>query len=186
MKPEQDDRALVRRFLAGEEEAFRALYRVHTPGLYRLALRVAGGIPRDAEEIVQVSWIRAAENLAVFRWESSLRSWLVGIALNCAREHRRRRRREDGLFLDATARAARTAEPRDHANGIDLERAIADLPDGYREILILHDVEGYTHEEIGRLLGIEPGTSKSQLFRARRALRARLLTGTIGDEQQAL
>jgi RNA polymerase sigma-70 factor (ECF subfamily) len=164
-----EDRRLVTAYLRERgEEAFRALYRRHTPAILRFASRLAGGRAADAEDIVQTAWIRAAERLERFRWDSSLRTWLIGIALNCHRELLRSERRSASAdFAEIPAAAPVHREiPR-----IDLERAIAQLPDGYREVLILHDVEGYTHEEIGNLMGIHNGTSKSQLCRARRAVR---------------
>jgi RNA polymerase sigma-70 factor, ECF subfamily len=158
---------------SGDEASFRLLYRSHTPALYRLALRFLGSRDRDAEEAVQKTWILAVEGLRAFRWESSLRTWLGGITLNACRELLRRRMRERqaaGGEPDSMAASAR------HRGGdeIDLERGIAALPEGCREVLILHDIEGYTHEEIAGLLHIESGTSKSQLSRARQLLRSRL------------
>jgi RNA polymerase sigma-70 factor (ECF subfamily) len=169
------DRELVDAFLAsGDERAFRALYGRHSPVMWRLSLRLVGGVDRDAEEVLQTAWLRAARALDRFRWESELRTWLSGIAINCAREVLRKRRR-DGLEFAETL-PDRPAPPlHREIPALDLERAIARLPDGYREVLVLHDVEGYTHQEIGGLLGIEAGTSKSQLSRARRAVR-RLLS----------
>jgi len=175
MKPltTADERALCQAVVgAGEERAFRELYRRHTPALYQLVLRMLGGSQPDAEDVVQETWIRAVRRLDGFRWESSLRTWLSAIALNFARETLRKRGRAplaalpDGFELPA--------KPRPDGDRIDLERAIARLPDGYRSVLVLHDVEGYTHEEISRHLDIAVGTSKSQLFDARRAMRALL------------
>lgn len=171
------DRVLAALFLRrADEAAFRSLYRRHTPALYPLVLRLVGGIERDAEELVQDTWLRAARRLGRFRWDSSLRTWLCGIAINCCRERRRRQRNEsssDGpLDLALIQPAAAPAGIQ-----IDLERAIARLPDGYRHVLVLHDVEGYTHQEISGLLGIEIGTSKSQLAHARRAVRDWLAGG---------
>lgn len=171
---DRDDRRLVSEFVRfGDEAAFRGLYRRHTPALFRLTARIVGA-ERSAEDALQVTWIRAAENLHRFRWESSLRSWLTGIALNCCRELLRRERRTETDALDESVYPEPPAGRQRDGLRIDLERAVAALPGGYREVLILHDVEGYTHMEIGELLGIEPGTSKSQLSRARRALRKRL------------
>jgi RNA polymerase sigma-70 factor (ECF subfamily) len=167
-----EDRKLVSAYLRDREEmAFRALYRRHTPMVFQFVLRLVGGRTAEAEEIIQTAWIRAAGKLDAFRWDSSLRTWLTGIALNCYRESvRRDRRNGDTVSLDLqelpVVRRLHREIPR-----IDLERAIAQLPDGYREVLILHDVEGYTHDEIGALMGIRNGTSKSQLSRARRAVR---------------
>lgn len=158
---------------SGDETAFRALYRRHTPALYRLALRLGGGDGPWAEELVQRTWIRAIDGLSSFAWRSSLSSWLGGIAINCARELWReaRTRSETVLAEEMPLAAPRFPAPEER---VDLERAIEGLPAGYREIFVLHDVEGYTHEEIGGLLGIETGTSKSQLSRARQRLRAAL------------
>lgn len=172
MQPESpdEDRRLVERFLRRREEAaFVALYRRHTGFLYALALRLAGGRAGDAEDIVQTAWIRAAEALPRFAWRSALRTWLGGIAIHCAREHLRR---PEGRELPPEL-AAEAHPPALHRR-IDLDRAVAGLPYGYREVLLLHDVEGFTHQEIAGMLEIEPGTSKSQLFHARRALKRAL------------
>ena len=172
MRADWEDRKLVSAYLRDrEEKAFRALYRRHTPVVFQFVLRLVGGRTAEAEEIIQTAWIRAAEKLEAFRWDSSLRTWLTGIALNCYREAVRRDRREgDTTSLDLQELPAAGRLHREIPR-IDLERAIAQLPDGYREVLILHDIEGYTHDEIGSLMGIRNGTSKSQLSRARRAVR---------------
>jgi RNA polymerase sigma-70 factor (ECF subfamily) len=172
-----DDRDLAAAVTgSGDEAAFRALYRRHTPALYRLALRLGGGDQPWAEELVQRAWIRAVEGLGTFGWRSALSTWLGGIAINCARELWREARGsgetgevEEWSHLSLTRGPTSGAEER-----IDLERAIERLPHGYRQVFVLHDLEGYTHEEIGGLLGIEAGTSKSQLSHARRRLRAAL------------
>jgi RNA polymerase sigma-70 factor (ECF subfamily) len=167
-----EDGALLATFLARRDEAsFLVLYRAHTPYLYRLALRLLGGRRADAEDAVQDAWLRATPRLAGFRGESALRTWLAAFAINCCRERLRRR----GPVLEDTS-------PRDdetpgaavppEEDRLALEQAIARLPDGCREILVLHDLEGYTHEEIAGRLGIVAGTSKSQLARARRRHRA--------------
>jgi RNA polymerase sigma-70 factor (ECF subfamily) len=124
---------------------------------------------------VHDSWILAVERLAGFRWESALRTWLAGFVINGIRQRTRREAREVQDLDDLCP----TDDPslRGAADRVDLEQAIAALPAGFRHVLILHDVEGYTHEEIAALLGIVPGTSKSQLARARGAVR-RALSGT--------
>jgi RNA polymerase sigma factor (sigma-70 family) len=162
--------AIVQR---GEESAFRELYRRHTPRLYQLILRFIGGDAHDAEDVIQDTWIQATKALPRFRWEAGFASWLTGIGLNRARELLRSRGRHTMVELEDTMShtTARTGER------IDLERAIALLPDGYRTVLVLHDIEGFTHEEIALQLEIATGTSKSQLTHARRAMRA-LLDGT--------
>lgn len=161
------DRTLARRFLRrGDEAAFRELYRRHTPALFGLVLRLLGGSTQEAQDLVQETWIRASRSLPRFQWRSQLRTWLSGIAVNLVRERHRRTVREPSA--PGPAAAAAVASPVDR---IDLERAIALLPPGYRQVLVLREIEGYTHDEVARLLGIDPGTSKSQLFHARRTLR---------------
>lgn len=157
------DRPLVEAFLAGRDEGvFRELYRRHTPALYLFALRFLRGVTQDAEDAVQESWIRAVESLAAFRWQSSFRTWLFGIAVNCSREILRARPRqvEEAALSQASS-----------SQSIELEQLIRRLPDGCREVFILHDIEGYLHSEIGTQLGIAVGTSKHHLFQARRKLR---------------
>ena len=176
------DRQLAARVMeSGDERAFRTLYRRHTPALYPFVLRLLGGDEGDAEDVVQETWVRAVEALPGFRWEAAFRTWLTGIALNRCRELLRRSARRD----------ERPIEPGDGADarfvanagiGIDLERAIATLPEGYRTVLVLHDVEGYTHPEISERLEIAIGTSRSQLHHARRRLRRLLAPQTIEEE----
>ena len=139
--------------------------------MYLLVLRLLGRFGHHAEDVVQETWVRAASSLGGFSWRSNLRTWLLGIAVNCCREVFRSASRD--VASPGTPAASDPASPPSRgAERIDLERAIRELPDGYREVFILHDVEGLTHEEIGGRLGIDAGTSKSQLSRARRALRA--------------
>jgi RNA polymerase sigma-70 factor (ECF subfamily) len=176
-----EDRALASAVVrSGDEAAFRVLYRRHTPALYRLALRLGGGDDDWADELVQRAWIRAVESLGEFAWRSAFRTWLSGIALNCAREQWRTQRVAPEVTWGPNIAEASVADP---GLRLDLERAIARLPDGYRQVFVLHDVEGFTHEEIARTLGIEPGTSKSQLSHARRRLRELLApTGPLSSE----
>lgn len=136
--------------------------------LLALALRLQGDAD-EANDVVQEAWIRALRGLERFAWKSALRTWLSGIVLNCCRE--RWVARGESLE-EAPELHPAPADPADLR--VDLERAIAALPTGYRTVVVLHDIEGYTHEEIAAQLGVEPGTSKSQLARARRDLRRRL------------
>lgn len=177
---EPADRELADRVLTrGDEAAFRLLYRRHSPAVFALVVRMLGESGPDAEDVLQDAWLRAVRALPEFRWESSLRTWVTGIALNRAREilRRRKRRRDDTPLEEAPTPWTGPHEP---GTRLDLEEAIGALPDGYRTVLLLHDLEGYTHPEIGERLDIAVGTSRSQLFHARRALR-RLL----GDEEGA-
>lgn len=173
---EASDRDLVADYLRRfEQAAFLSLYRRHTPALFGLASRLCSGERTEAEEIVQEAWMRAAESLASFHWSSSLRTWLCGIVVNGWRERTRSLWRERARE-EASAVSASAAPP--IAARVDLARAVARLPDGFRAVLLLHDVEGFTHEEIAQLLRIETGTSKSQLARARASLR-RMLGGRV-------
>src|SRR6266511_362827 len=118
-----DDRSLADTVAgAGDERAFRELYRRHTPALYQLVLRMLGGVAADAEDVVQETWIRAVRQLAKFRWESSLRTWLSAIGLNLAREVLRRRARARTEEFDE--RLELRAPPVRDGERIDLERAI--------------------------------------------------------------
>lgn len=166
--PEREDAELIKRFLQSRtEEAFSALYRRHTPALYLFALRLAGGKRADAEDVVQETWIRALRKLAAFRQDSKLRNWLLGIASNCWRELQR-------ASGDQRTAGSEVVEENSTTVSGDLESCIRALPDGCREIFTLHTLYGYTHEEIAGLLRIHAGTSKSQLYEARKKLRAML------------
>jgi RNA polymerase sigma-70 factor, ECF subfamily len=172
---EISDRDLVAALLDDTDEAaFRELYRRYSPRLFRLVIRILDGQEHEAEDVVQETWLRAATSLRSFRWGSSLPTWLSAIAMNRAREVLRNRKRwhSGGPVEEIVAQGSSISER------IDLERAEAQLPAGYRSVYRMFDVEGYSHEEIAARLGIAPGTSKSQLFHARRALRALLHPST--------
>jgi RNA polymerase sigma-70 factor, ECF subfamily len=178
---ERSDLELVERVLSrGDESAFRELYRRHSPVLFRLAVRLLGGSDSDAGDVLQEAWCRAFEGLRRFSGESSLRTWLGGVVVNCSREHIRTR--AQSRSLPSAGLASPRAGPGPERE-MDVRRALEALPEGFREVLVLHDVGGYTHEEIALALNIAPGTSKSQLSRARRALRSELADAT--SEEQA-
>jgi RNA polymerase sigma-70 factor (ECF subfamily) len=179
-----DDGELVRRFVHdGDERAFRLLYRAHVHAMFAIAWRLTDGNRADADDIVQEAWIRASGRLSGFRWESTLRTWLIGITVNCARSRFRRHAGRTARDVDlASVAELPSPAPVSALSRIDLERAIAELPDGYREVVILHDVFGHTHDEIAEMLGLESGTSKSQLSRARATLRRWL--GEKGTEHE--
>jgi RNA polymerase sigma-70 factor (ECF subfamily) len=154
----------------GDEAAFRALYRRHTPRLRMLVLRVLGGHDADAEDVVQESWIRAVAGVREFRGDSSFGTWLSGIGVRVAWEVIGKRHPAASIASEDEP----AIDPPDSAERIDLEEALRHLPDDYRAVVVLHDVEGFGHDEIAVSLGIAVGTSRSHLFRARRALRAML------------
>jgi RNA polymerase sigma-70 factor (ECF subfamily) len=138
-----------------------------------MAWRLGGLAPGDMDDMVQETWLRAARALDRFQFQSTLRTWLTSILINCVQEARRRRMRH-GTAEDLPDLAGARATP--HLR-VDLDRAVAALPPGMREVFQLHDVEGFTHGEVAAALDITEGTSKSQLFAARRKLRALLASG---------
>jgi RNA polymerase sigma-70 factor (ECF subfamily) len=170
---ENSDRDLADRVLElGDETAFRELYRRHTPRLLGFVTRLLGRTDAEAEDVAQETWIRVCRALDGFRWDSGFSTWLLGIGLNVARDHMRRSARSKSVQLEELPDQPVPAAASDQR--IDLERAIRLLPDGYRTVLVLHDVEGMTHNEIAERLAIAPGTSKSQLSNARRMVRSAL------------
>ena len=172
-----DEQGLIARVLAGDVGAERTLYEAHVDRVFRLAFRMSG---REdlAQDFTQDAFIRAFERLAEFRGDAAFSTWLhsiaVSVTLNGMRRVKVQRQREaelDDGVRELPGATRREAEP-------DLKRrmaaAIDALPEGYRTVFLMHDVEGYTHEEIGAALGVQPGTSKAQLSRARAKLRETL------------
>ena len=173
---------LVQRAQGGDDEAFGALYRAHVGRVHALCLRLAGDA-QAAGELTQDVFVRAWEALPSFRGESAFGSWLHRLAMNVflgkRRATGRRERRifttdEPALLERPGAGAGAGGERGQPGTRIDLEQAIAALPAGARAVFVLHDVEGYQHGEIASMTGIAEGTSKAQLFRARRLLRVAL------------
>jgi len=170
-----DESDLIARARAGEPAAERALYDAHVDRVYRLAYRLAGDDDL-ARDFTQETFIRAFQRLDTFRGDSRLATWLHAITttvtLNGLRKLKRFRTRETALeAANGVASSRRMAEP-------DLKTRLRDaidaLPEKYRVVVVMHDVEGYTHEEIATALDVEVGTSKAQLSRARAKLRAAL------------
>jgi RNA polymerase sigma-70 factor (ECF subfamily) len=166
---------VVERAQAGDDEAFGALYREHVGRVYALCFRLAGDA-QAAGELTQDVFVRAWEALPSFRGESAFGSWLHRLAMNVFLGKRRTTgRREQRVFSTGEpALLERPVERTQPGARLDLEQAIAGLPKGARAVFVLHDVEGYQHAEIARMTGIAEGTSKAQLFRARRLLREAL------------
>jgi RNA polymerase sigma-70 factor (ECF subfamily) len=156
----------------GDEAAFRELYRRHTPRLLGFVSRLLAGTGSDEEDVVQETWIRACDALGRFRWQSAFSTWLLGIGLNVARDRLRRAGRSRTVPMKSAPDRPAPVTP--HETRIDLERAIRSLPDDFRLVLVLHDVEGMKHHEIAEKLRIPVGTTKSQLFRARKLIREML------------
>jgi RNA polymerase sigma-70 factor, ECF subfamily len=170
-----EERELIGRVLAGDPTAERTLYDAHVDRVFRLVYRMAGDLDR-AQDYTQETFIRAFSRLAEFRGEAALSTWLgsiaISVTLNGLRKLRRRNERE--VALEDGMPVGRFSSQADPDLKSRLAQAIEDLPDGYRAVFVMHDVEGYTHEEIGASLGVHPGTSKAQLFRARARLREAL------------
>jgi RNA polymerase sigma-70 factor (ECF subfamily) len=168
-------RDLVSRVLAGDPEAERELYDTNVDRVYRLTYRMVG----DAElasDYTQDTFIRVYERLATFRGEAALSTWITSIAISVVysgqRKVRRLRTRE--VDLEQAGRVTTGAREADPDLKLRLAAAIDGLPTGYRTVFLMHDVEGYTHDQIGTALGIQEGTSKAQLSRARAKLRQQL------------
>lgn len=170
-----EERELIARVRAGEAAAERTLYDAHVDRVYRLAYRLAGD-DELARDFTQETFIRAFDRLETFRGDARFSTWLhaitTSVTLNGLRKVKRFRTRETELeAADGVAGGVRTAEP---DLKVRLHAAIDALPEKYRLVVVMHDVEGYTHEEIAATLGVEVGTSKAQLSRARAKLRATL------------
>jgi RNA polymerase sigma-70 factor (ECF subfamily) len=169
--------ALVDRARRGDVDAFERLYHLHAGRVHALCLRLAGE-PMEARELVQDTFVHAWDALPRFRGESSLTTWLHRIAVNAMLERRRRDRRrsarvalvDDDEDVEGAPMMGGFVAPADVATAIDLERAIAALPPGVRRAFVLHEVEGYTHEEVAGMTGLATGTLRAQLHRARQLL----------------
>lgn len=163
----------VRRARDGDADAIRELYRRHAPRVFAVVRRLAGD-DALAEDWAQEAWIRALRALPSFRGDARFSTWLHRIAVNSALHGKRWRNRRAGDEVSLPL----TLPAQERSDGavlrIALERALDTLPPGMRQVLVLHDVEGYTHDDIAAALGISPGTSKSQLFKARSRMRKAL------------
>jgi RNA polymerase sigma-70 factor (ECF subfamily) len=166
----------IRRAQQGDAIAIRDLYRRYAPRVHAVVRRLAGD-DALAEDWAQDAWVRVFRALPAFRGDARFSTWLHRIAVNSALHGRRWRERR--VSREAPLEAEREPSGRtDHVMlRLNLQRALDELPEGMRQVIVLHDVEGYTHEEIGELLGIAAGTSKSQLFKARARLRGLLQSG---------
>jgi RNA polymerase sigma-70 factor, ECF subfamily len=175
------DLELARRAQSGDASAFEELYRQHAGRLYNLVFRMTGS-QAEADDLLQEVFLHAHRKLGSFRGESSLGTWLYRLGMNHCLDYLRGRQVRMGKSTDsfeddgvaepvAPLPAVPTAISR-----MDLERAIARLPDGCRAAFLLHDVEGFEHNEVARILGVSAGTSKSQVHKARMKLRVMLST----------
>jgi RNA polymerase sigma-70 factor, ECF subfamily len=158
---------------SGDQRAFERLYRRHVARVHSLARRMAGG-DADPDELTQDVFVRAWQRLGTYRGEAAFGTWLHRLAVNVILNWRRgvaAERRRTAVGADAEALEARH---RPAGEALDLEQAIGRLPAGARQVFVLHDVEGFRHEEVAAMMGVTPGTSKAQLHRARMLLRRHL------------
>jgi RNA polymerase sigma factor (sigma-70 family) len=170
--PSHDDAPIdevVRRAQRGDVEAFETLYRTHLPRVYALCRRMTGD-ERDATELVQDVFVRAWERLASYRGQSALATWLHRLAANTVLEHLRGARREDARFDAGDVDLPGDGFGAQLDARMDFEAALARLPHGARVAFVLHDIEGYSHDEVAELTGTAPGTARAQAWRARQAL----------------
>lgn len=166
----------IRRAQTGDVAAFETLYREHSGRIFALCLRLKGGDRADATELMQDVFVRVWRRLGTFRGDSAFSSWLHRLAVNTMLENARSEKRRTARVLSMEDTSVLPGAAR--SSGIDLkmemEEAVASLPKGARTAFVLHDVEGYQHQEIAEQLSVSIGTVKAQLHRARRLLRERL------------
>ena len=192
-RAELDDAELIAAIKRSDPGSREALYHRYKKRVYGLALRIVG--PVDAEEVAQEAFIRIFRGLPKFRGDAALSTWIYRLAVNAALSHRTRRAgarllmqgQSDGQLegqIERTIEAQPAAEPvrGDAVLRARLERALVQLPTGYRTVIVLHDVEGLEHEEIASILRCHVGTSKSQLHKARARLREILAADGITAE----
>jgi RNA polymerase sigma-70 factor (ECF subfamily) len=169
---DESTRTLISRAQNGDVDAFELIYNEHSGRVYALCLRLMGGEQTAATELMQDVFVRAWKNLGKFRGESAFSSWLHRLAVNAMLENARsdKRRVARVLPMEDTSQLGAFAPGDSPELRIDLERAIARLPEGARTAFVLHDIEGFQHQEIAAQLGIAVGTVKAQLHRAHKLL----------------
>jgi RNA polymerase sigma-70 factor, ECF subfamily len=177
--PRLDELALVERCRQGDLGAFEELYRAHSGRLYSVAYRMLGNA-NDAEDLLQEIFLSAHRKLESFRGESALGTWLYRLGVNLCLDYLRSRagrsiQRTDRLEDEASlAEIGSAGLAQRTVMKMDIERALAQLPEGCRTAFVLHDIEGFEHREVAAIMGIAEGTSKSQVHKARLRLRSLL------------
>jgi RNA polymerase sigma-70 factor (ECF subfamily) len=173
------DYELAQEAARGDMEAFEALYERHHRRVYSLCLRMLANVT-EAEDLTQEVFVQVFRKISSFRGESAFTTWLHRLTVNQVLMHFRKRgvklehTTEEGEMRQVVQAGSERPQAMPIVDRIALDRAIAELPPGYRTVFVLHDVEGYEHEEIARMLGLSVGTSKSQLHKARMKLRTLL------------
>jgi RNA polymerase sigma-70 factor, ECF subfamily len=170
------DAELVARCRAGDGDAFETLYRQHSPRIYSLACRMSGS-PQEGEDLLQEIFLQVHRKLDSFRGDAALGTWVYRLALHHCLDFVRSRQARMNAVTDGFEEGGwnEPAAVRDTPIArLDLERAVEQLPHGYRAAFVLHDIEGLDHKQIAEMLGISEGTSRSQVFKARMKLRGLL------------
>jgi RNA polymerase sigma-70 factor (ECF subfamily) len=184
-RPAFAEGALIEAARAGDKRAFERLYRLHSGKVMGLCLRMTRR--RDvAEDCVQQTFIRAWRNLEAFEGRSAFSTWLHRIAVNevlsHARNHGTRSESDEEAVAEADTAPQAFPDGHDASDVMDVERALATLPEGSRHVVVLQAIYGYSHEEVAQMLGIAVGTCKAQLHRGRRLLRERMGLPEASDE----
>ncbi len=165
-----DERHLIARAKAGDRQAMGELYETHARRVYTVVRRLVGD-DHLAEDLSQEAWVRAFEKLHLFRGDSAFGTWIYRLATNVALNRLRRSSKRDSVEAAAGLPTVVRAPDDAVVNGRVLAAALDRLPPGYRKVLVLHDIEGWTHKEIAASLECSTGTSKSQLHKARARMR---------------
>lgn len=184
---------LVKRAQQGDADAFATLFHTHKTRIYSLCLRMTNNTA-EAEDLAQDAFLQVFRKLSTFRGDSALSTWLYRIAVNTVLMHFRRKT-PCRVSLDEAYTNSESSKPTRRDYGVRdgrletsvtrlaLARAISELPEGYRAIFILHEVEGYQHREIAKMLGCSVGTSKSQLHKAKLRIRELLTASQLPREE---
>ena len=186
----------IRRAQGGDAEAFEHLYRLHNRRVYALCLRMMKGNASEAEDLAQEAFLRMFRKIGSFRAESAFSTWLHRITVNIVLMRLRKKTVAEMISLeepndpgdekDGPRKEIGAADPRLSGliDRVNLQRAVNQLPSGYRSIYVMHDVDGYEHNEIAEILGCSIGNSKSQLHKARLSIRESLLKGTKANRHR--
>jgi RNA polymerase sigma-70 factor (ECF subfamily) len=168
-----DESTFIRRAQRSDAKAFEALYRLHVDRVYGICLRMTGNVS-EAEDCAQEAFIQAWNKMQKFRGDSAFSTWLHRIAVNAVLGRMRKSKREQDRIMAVALNVPPTVTTGDAGELRDLSEAVDRLPEGARNVFVLHAVYGYTHDEAGEMLGIAAGTSKAQLHRAKRLLAQQL------------
>ncbi len=178
----------------GDAAAFESLYQAHSRRVYALCLRMARN-PAEAEDLTQEAFLQMYRKIQTFRGDASFSTWLHRVTVNIVLMKLRRKKHNEVSLEESTERDENSSTPPSEfgetdlrltgsIDRINLQRAIGQLPPGFKSIFVLHDIQGYKHHEIGEILGCSAGNSKSQLHKARMRLRALLKRGVYGSSRQ--